>query len=447
MENSYGIGVTNRYAMLFNMDDEPGSGAAPAAGVAAAKKQAKPAKKPAATSAAGTLKPANTNQSAHPLSTNNKGTNQEKENKVSQTANNKSDSTGKANAAKNRSGGAGGGPKDSQTQRNTLDRNNRDDKGPRDSTGRPNKPNNSQANGETREQRNNRRNRDNVQQNGVAGNDFNNRDDKQVRRGGAGGGGAGGPPRRTYEGRGKREFDRQSGSDKTGVKPMVKRDGAGAHNWGSHKQDIDDVNAKPQSQEFEGDKSGDKDGENTTSDTKLDTDQPMASEEETKELTLDEWKAQRAIRAKPQYNLRKAGEGEDTSQWKKMVALNNKKKDEESEEELEYDPLMYPQRVGRQKHVLDIEFHFNDGRRGGMMGRGRGRPRGAGQPGGHDGGSQRVGGGGGGGGGGGRGGGEAGGQRGVGRNRNVNPREDKQHRAGGQDAPKVDDENAFPSLG
>jgi len=37
------------------------------------------------------------------------------------------------------------------------------------------------------------------------------------------------------------------------------------------------------------------------------------------------------------------------------------------------------QRVGRQKHVLDIEFHFNDGRRGGGMGRGRGG-RGRGGP-------------------------------------------------------------------
>lgn len=37
---------------------------------------------------------------------------------------------------------------------------------------------------------------------------------------------------------------------------------------------------------------------------------------------------------------------------------------------------MYPQRVGRQKHLLEIQFHFNDGRRGGGMNRGRGRPRG-----------------------------------------------------------------------
>lgn len=50
--------------------------------------------------------------------------------------------------------------------------------------------------------------------------------------------------------------------------------------------------------------------------------------------------------------------------------------DDNSDDELEYDPSMYPQRVGRQKHVLDIEFHFNDGRRGGGINRGRGRPRG-----------------------------------------------------------------------
>lgn len=52
-------------------------------------------------------------------------------------------------------------------------------------------------------------------------------------------------------------------------------------------------------------------------------------EEEPKELTLDEWKAQRAGRAKPTYNIRKAGEGEDQSQWKKMYELNKKKPGEE----------------------------------------------------------------------------------------------------------------------
>ena len=53
-------------------------------------------------------------------------------------------------------------------------------------------------------------------------------------RGGAGIGGAG----RGGRG-GKREFDRQSGSDKSGVKPQEKREGSGAHNWGSVKDEIE----------------------------------------------------------------------------------------------------------------------------------------------------------------------------------------------------------------
>lgn len=60
-------------------------------------------------------------------------------------------------------------------------------------------------------------------------------------------------------------------------------------------------------------------------------------EEERKELTLDEWKALKGTRSKPQYNLRKAGEGEDLSQWKKMYALQKKKEEEEDED----DEVMY----------------------------------------------------------------------------------------------------------
>lgn len=91
-------------------------------------------------------------------------------------------------------------------------------------------------------------------------------------------------------------------------------------------------------------------------------------EEELKEMTLDEWKAQiAAARSKPQYNIRKAGEGENAAQWDKMVALDKKKAETAEAEENE------TQKTGKQKQVLDIEFHFNDGRRGGLMGRPRGR--------------------------------------------------------------------------
>lgn len=67
-------------------------------------------------------------------------------------------------------------------------------------------------------------------------------------------GGREGGGRRTYEGRGKREFDRQSGSDKTGVKAVDKREGNGPHNWGSVKQDIEDVNNTKL--DYDADKSG-----------------------------------------------------------------------------------------------------------------------------------------------------------------------------------------------
>lgn len=96
-------------------------------------------------------------------------------------------------------------------------------------------------------------------------------------------------------------------------------------------------------------------------------------EEESREITLDEWKAKQGTRAKPQYNLRKAGEGEDLSRWKKMYALEKKKEgEEEDEDDEEYDATDYPQRVGRQKRVFDIDIQFSDNRRGGSGGRGRG---------------------------------------------------------------------------
>jgi plasminogen activator inhibitor 1 RNA-binding protein len=50
-------------------------------------------------------------------------------------------------------------------------------------------------------------------------------------------------------------------------------------------------------------------------------------------LTLDEWRALKGPRQKPVYNLRKAGEGEDLSQWKKMYALQKKKEGDFEEDE------------------------------------------------------------------------------------------------------------------
>lgn len=119
---------------------------------------------------------------------------------------------------------------------------------------------------------------------------------------------------------------RQSGSDKTGVKAVDKRDGGGAHNWGSHKQDLDDLNKGTDQYLTDGEKNDSAvEGETKEGETNAEG-EAKPVEEEVKEMTLDEWKAQRAaIRAKPQYNLRKAGEGEDTAQWTKMIPLDKKK--------------------------------------------------------------------------------------------------------------------------
>ncbi len=56
---------------------------------------------------------------------------------------------------------------------------------------------------------------------------------------GRGGGGRGGRGGYGQDTRGKRDFDRQSGSDKSGVKPVEKRDGSGPHNWGSVQDEIE----------------------------------------------------------------------------------------------------------------------------------------------------------------------------------------------------------------
>lgn len=169
--------------------------------------------------------------------------------------------------------------------------------------------------------------------------------------------------------RGKREYDRQSGSNKTGVKAIEKRDGAGSHNWGSAKADAKEYNSfqedyVPQDTEEEKNHIADPGKDDVTEQHDI----KIPVEEELKEMTLDEWKAQlAAARSKPQYNLRKAGEGEDATQWDKMVALDKKKTEVGVEEENE------TQKTSKQKQVLDIEFHFNDGRRGGLMGRSRAR--------------------------------------------------------------------------
>ena len=68
--------------------------------------------------------------------------------------------------------------------------------------------------------------------------------------------------------------------------------------------------------------------------------EPGGEEEPARQMTLDEWKAlQKQNRTKVDYNIRKAGEGEDNNKWKKGVAYTKKKEecdeDDDEEEEVE----------------------------------------------------------------------------------------------------------------
>lgn len=91
-----------------------------------------------------------------------------------------------------------------------------------------------------------------------------------------------------------------------GVKAVDKRDGAGAHNWGSVKEAIDDVN---KNEGGETSANNNAEGKADESGNEQQNEQQPPAEEETKELTLDEWKAQQQQRIKPKFNIRKAGEG------------------------------------------------------------------------------------------------------------------------------------------
>lgn len=194
------------------------------------------------------------------------------------------------------------------------------------------------------------------------------------RGGGGGGDGAprgGGPPRDGYRG-GKREFERKSGDNRTGIKAEDKRGGGGKGNWGTMEDELKgeteegnvtlDENGAPKE---EGEKTG---GEESGAEEKA------KEEEQPKQLTLDEWKAMQNKRDEPKFNVRRAGEGADIDpKWKKAAAYKKEKVDEDSDEE--DDQFVYSQRANRLKH-MNVDLHFADQqspRGGGGGGRGRGR--------------------------------------------------------------------------
>ncbi|XP_062308558.1 SERPINE1 mRNA-binding protein 1-like isoform X2 [Osmerus eperlanus] len=192
-----------------------------------------------------------------------------------------------------------------------------------------------------------------------------------------------------FDSRGKREFDRHSGSDRS-QKGEEKRGGSGSHNWGTVKDEmsgeLDQSNVTEETPEGE---------ERPPADTENKENEVEEVKEEAKEMTLDEWKAvQDKERAKVEFNIRKANEGAADSQWKKGYVLHKSKGDEEKkpgaviEAEVEPETTKVEDEHHFRKPANDItaqlEINFGDlgrpsrgrgGPRGGRGGRGRGEGR------------------------------------------------------------------------
>uniref|UniRef100_A0A8C5KNZ6 Hyaluronan/mRNA-binding protein domain-containing protein n=1 Tax=Jaculus jaculus TaxID=51337 RepID=A0A8C5KNZ6_JACJA len=153
---------------------------------------------------------------------------------------------------------------------------------------------------------------------------------------------------------GKREFDRYSGSDRSGLKHEDKHGGSGSHNLGTVKFEFTDL-----------------DQSNVTEETREGEEHPVANTENM-ENEVEEKAIQNKDRAKVEFNIRKANEGAD-GQWKKGFVLHISKSAEAHAEDSVMDHHFW-------KPANDItsqlEINFGDlGCPGRDGGRGRsGRP-------------------------------------------------------------------------
>ncbi|XP_013978511.1 plasminogen activator inhibitor 1 RNA-binding protein isoform X1 [Salmo salar] len=220
--------------------------------------------------------------------------------------------------------------------------------------------------------------------------------DRQMRgRGGGRGGIRGGRGRGMgrsdgFDARGKREFDRHSGSDRSSQKGEEKRGGSGSHNWGTVKDEMGEHDQSNVTEETpEGEEPRPADSENKENEV------GEPKEVEPKEMTLDEWKAQQdKEKTKVEFNIRKANEGAD-SQWKKGYVLHKSKDEKKADALIEaaVEAEAVAPKAEDDHHfrkpandiTAQLEINFGDlgrpsrgrgGPRGGRGSRGRGEGRG-----------------------------------------------------------------------
>uniref|UniRef100_A0A2R9AGB7 Hyaluronan/mRNA-binding protein domain-containing protein n=1 Tax=Pan paniscus TaxID=9597 RepID=A0A2R9AGB7_PANPA len=168
-----------------------------------------------------------------------------------------------------------------------------------------------------------------------------------------------------FDSRDKREFDRHSGSDRSGLKHEDKRGGSGSHNWGTVKDELTDLDQSNVTEETpEG-----KEHHPVAATENKENEAEEVKEEGPKEMTLDECKAiQNKDWAKVEFNIRKPNEGAD-GQWKKGFVLHKSKSEEAHAEDSAMDRHF---RKPANDITSQLEIHFVDLGRPGPGGRGGG---------------------------------------------------------------------------
>lgn len=200
-------------------------------------------------------------------------------------------------------------------------------------------------------------------------------------RGGTGYRGPRGPRREGGETEGEgRRFDRHSGSEKTGIKAVDKKDGAGKGNWGTA---TDEVVIEETMGQTEGET---KDWAERVDENDEKKEGEVPEEDTPNFMTLEEYKALKSqINKRNDFNIRRPGEGEDQSKWGKTYVLPKKvddedEEDEEEEEEDEEDDE--PEDIQKKELIKSMQSAFKfestnqTDRRGDRGDRGRGGPRG-----------------------------------------------------------------------
>uniref|UniRef100_A0A4W5NSH4 Zgc:103482 n=1 Tax=Hucho hucho TaxID=62062 RepID=A0A4W5NSH4_9TELE len=197
------------------------------------------------------------------------------------------------------------------------------------------------------------------------------------RGGGRGRGMRGGGNIRSTDGfdqRGKREFERHSGSDRTGVRSEEKRGGSGPRNWGSMR---DHISAAADGAATEEGGDGDEVADSAETGANLVPENEGEGEavvEVAVEMSLDEWKAlQEQNRPKKEFNLRKA----DTIVPSDSVVIHKSKKQVEQEQVEEVDEEDDAASLRRPANDITAKLKIDFGNLGrpsrGTRGRGRGR--------------------------------------------------------------------------